>query len=92
MDVKEAVSVAKGYLTEVFEEERITDIGLEEIEFRSSDSTWEITLGFSRPWDQRIGALLRERQAPARSYKVVRIKDHSGEVQSLKDRILTAAE
>ncbi len=92
MDVKEAVAVAKSYLTEVFHEERIADIGLEEIEFRRSDSTWEITLGFSRPWDHGIGVVLGQRRASSRSYKVVRIKDHSGEVQSLKDRILTAAE
>ena len=33
MDVKEAVAVAKGYLTQLYVGEGITDVGLEEVEF-----------------------------------------------------------
>ena len=92
MDVKEAVAVAKSYLAEIYTDEAIEHLGLEEVEFDDRSDTWCITLGFSRPWDRRVGVMLREPRASARSYKVVRIDDDSGEVQSLKDRILTAAE
>lgn len=87
MDVKEAVAVAKGYLADVLSEENVTNVGLEEIEFDDSESTWKITLGFSRPWDyQRAGAWRVEPKPPARSYKVFRVDDGTGDITSVKDR------
>ena len=92
MDVREAVEVAKDYVTGVYAGEDIANLGLEEVEFDDRSGTWSVTLGFSRPWDHRSGILqLTEQKASARSYKVVRIADGTGEVKSLKDRILVAA-
>jgi len=47
---KEAVSNAKKYLREILEpEEEISDLRLEEVEFKKSDKQWLITLGYLRP-------------------------------------------
>ncbi len=65
------------------------NVGLEEAEFESISNTWKITIGFSRLWDQKnvLRAALGEGR-PSRSYKVMRINNESGDVESLKDRLL----
>ena len=89
MDVKEAARTAKGYLVDLFADEEVKNVGLEEIEFDPCSRMWKITIGFSRPWDQKnvLGAAFGEGR-PARSYKVMRINNESGDVESLKDRLL----
>ena len=70
MEVKEAVLTAKRYVADVFADEVVTDVGLEEVEFDEESDVWVVTIGFSRPWDQKQGlggALAGQR--PARSYK-----------------------
>lgn len=89
MDVKEAVQVAKNYILELFEEEGIVDVGLEEVDFDQSDSqsdNWVVTIGFSRSWNRSIGSVLGGQTS--RSYKAVRIQDEDGRVLSVKDRTL----
>lgn len=96
MDVKEAARTAKEYLQELFSSEQIRNVGLEEVEFDRMSHCWKITVGFSRPWDQgnsliaKLGEQLGE-QRPARSYKVIRIDDRDGRVESLTDRFLNAS-
>ena len=93
MEVKDAVQLAKDYVADLFEAEQITDVGLEEIVFDEKSDSWNVTIGFSRPWDQKgpLVAALAERR-PARSYKVVRIHDRSLEVESVTDRFLEASQ
>ena len=93
MDVKEAVGRAKEYLGDLFEDEQIMNVGLEEVVFEDVSNIWKITIGFSRPWDQKgpLVATLVEGH-PARSYKVLSINDDSGRVESLMDRVLKASE
>ena len=67
MDVKQAVAAAKDYVADMFESEKITNIGLEEVEYDEFEKLWQITIGFSRPWDQDIGSLLAA--ASSRTYK-----------------------
>lgn len=81
MEVKEAVRCARGFILDMFGDEQISDIGLEEVDFDSKKKEWYITFGFSRPWD--VGPLIVK---PNRSYKVVRINDATGDVLSVKDR------
>ncbi len=94
MDVKEAVRIAKEYAADLYQGEQITRLGLEEVVFEESSNSWMITVGFQRPWfrrnqtlmaleDEGLGHNFRDR-----SYKVIRISDTTGEVESLKDRIL----
>ena len=91
MDVKEAVGTAKAYVAEHFAGEQITNVGLEEVEFDDMTNGWRITIGFSRPWDQKnaLTAALGEGR-PVRSYKVLRVDDKTGRVDSLTDRLLNA--
>ena len=86
MDVKEAVRTAREYLEDLYDEENIKDIGLEEVVFNNESENWNITIGFSRPWDTRntVVAALHLR----RSYKVVKIDNSTGRVESLTDRVL----
>ena len=93
MDVKEAVRIAKEYLGDLFEAEPITNVGLEEVVFEDASNSWKVTIGFSRPWDQKglLVTALAER-GPERSYKVLRIDNDNGRVESLTDRLLKAPE
>ena len=92
MDVKEAVQTAKSYVAELFTDETIGNIGLEEVEFNNASNNWEVTIGFSRPWQTNILVAALSNQHPTRSYKLVCINDDSGQVLSLKDRVLTVSQ
>ena len=84
MEVKQAVATAKDYVADLFEDEQIAHVGLEEVKLLGG--VWEITIGFSRPWDR--GVLSIAPDPSLRSYKVVRIRDTSGEVLSVVNRAL----
>jgi len=92
MDAKEAASYAKRYIQDLLADEKPTNIGLEEIEFRPTDRTWEVTVGFSRPWNtsrSAVSALTGETNQK-RAYRVVRIHDDTLAVLSMKRREFTA--
>ena len=86
MDAKVACHKAKDYIADLFADEGITNIGLEEVEFGSTSNCWRITIGFSRPWDRKNSLTAALGAVVSRSYKVIRINDRSGEVESLTDR------
>ena len=91
MDVKEAALIARSYITDIFSDDKITNVGLEEVKFDIDTNTWKITLGFSRPWDHVNNTLVAKLGGsihPDRSYKVVHINDDNGTVISLTDRLL----
>ncbi len=89
LDVKRAAKAAKEYVADLFADEQIDHVGLEEVKFDRSANVWEITIGFSRPWDR---GLLKIAPGPSqRSYKVVRISDADGEVLAVVNRALTTA-
>ena len=85
MEAKDAVQAAKNYVTELFADERVVDLGLEEIEM-GQDGCWRITVGFSRAWDRSVHSVLSGNGT--RSYKVLRVSDSDGRVLSVRDRIL----
>ena len=93
MDVKEAVRTAKAYLADLYEDEHIMHVGLEEVVFKSGPPRWEVTIGFSRSWDLKgpvVAGLADGRHT--RSYKVVRINNLRDSVESITDRVLKASE
>ncbi len=93
MNAKEAVRVAKTHVMELFGDEGVMYLGLEEIEYDGDLDSWEITLGFSRPWDQDNDLpVALGRANPARSYKLVRISDKDGAVTSIATRQVAASE
>ena len=83
MEVRQAVAVAKQYVMELFGEEGISEIGLEEIEV-NEDGHWNITIGFARPWDRKLGSVLAG--ANARSYKILIVRDKDRKVLSVRNR------
>jgi hypothetical protein len=91
MTVREAVATAKTHLQDLFQEEHVANLGLEEVEFDEDHKEWRITLGFSRPWDREpVGPLFDvlgppRRVARARDLKLVRIRDNDGKVISIKN-------
>ena len=89
MDVRQAARTAKEYVVDLFAGEEITDVGLEEVVFDDISNYWEITIGFSRPWDHKGGLITALGDGRfGRSYKVIRIDDDDGHVVSMTDRIL----
>ena len=93
MLVKEAVSLAKRYVQEVFSDENIDNISLEEVEFDEKSQSWSITVGFSRPWEGAPGTVAAQLAATGmmprrRDYKVVRLSDPDKKMISVKNREL----
>ena len=92
MDVKEAVGIAKRYVTDLFADEMITHVGLEEVMSDERSGDWKVTIGFSPHWNQlnslTAALLVGHPNRHHRSYKVVRISDRDGHVISLTDRLL----
>lgn len=82
MDVKEAVRRATEHIQALYDEEGIRNVGLEEIDYE--DDCWDVTIGFYRGWDSAVPST----PAPwkRRAYKVVRIRDLTGSVVSVKHR------
>ncbi len=100
MDVKEAVRTARKYTAELFADDGIENIGLEEVVFDDAEKAWKVTFGFSRPWDRVEPGLAAELKRAAtgahlewkrRSFKVVQIDDHTGRVVSMTHRTLPAS-
>ena len=91
MNFKEAVRTAKKYVAEVYADESTQHIGVEEVVFDEGENAWKVTVGFFRPWDEKLGISDRLSSAAERdptrwkrrSYKVVQVDDGTGKVQSM---------
>ena len=81
--VKDAAKRAKSWLVALFAEEKITDVGLEEVKLQNGE--WDITLRFSRPADPGpfLKSVLGERE---RAYKVVKFSADTGQFIAVVDR------
>jgi len=93
MNVKQAASIAMEHIKDVFDSEKTDNIGFEEAIFQENykdfgQGVWDITIGFSRPWDYpKAGLMIGLRsQNPAREYKIVRIDDKTGEIIAIEIR------
>ena len=96
MDVKQAARKAAAYVAELFAEEDVQHIGLEEVTFDEVKDVWNVTIGFYRELDRLKGlaaagspAMPRWRQ---RTFKIVSIENETGKILSLTHRSLPAAE
>ncbi len=98
MDVKEAVGTAKRYIVDIYEDEPIRHISVEEVVFDESDNSWKVTVGFFRPWDEKLGLSgilgAAAEGEPAlwkrRSFKIVQVDDHTGKVKSMTHRPISS--
>jgi hypothetical protein len=92
MDAKEAIAAAKAYVNEVYADEQISNVGLEEIEHVSTSGDWVVTLSFSRAWNtprtraQEVLENLGAVSSLKRSHKVITMAA-DGMILSMKDRI-----
>jgi uncharacterized protein YdeI (YjbR/CyaY-like superfamily) len=92
MDVKEAIAAAKSYISDIYADEHVTNLGLEEVEHIPSAGNWIVTLAFSRPWNtprtraQEVLESLGASSSLKRSYKVITVAD-DGTVLSMKSRL-----
>jgi len=89
MNVKDAVKTAIKYVADIFKSENAENIGLEEVIFDEQKNIWDVTIGFSRPWDypeQRVFLGFQQQENPKREYKIVQIDNESGKVKSIKMR------
>jgi len=89
MDVKQAVATARTYIGELFADEGVTNLGLEEVEYDEPQGEWRVTLGFSRPWDTTpsgFSAMTQLNPQRPRSFKVVRVSDRSESVISVTSK------
>lgn len=91
MKGNDAIARAKDYIEEVYSDETVTNLGLEEVEHIPASGNWSVTLAFSRPWNtprtraQEVLEGLGAYSPLKRSYKVVTIAD-DGTVLSMKNR------
>lgn len=98
MDAKEAVRTAKEYVADLYSDEPARHIGVEEVIFDEPKNAWKVTIGFFRPWDEKLGlsgflgAAAEGETAlwKRRSFKVVQVDDGTGEVKSLTHRPLSS--
>ncbi len=91
MDGKEAVRSAKDYVADMFGDEEVSDVLLEELRLDDVSGEWRVTIGFNRK-SARFGTTspLAGVLAPPRDrvYKVVAISNVDDQVVSITDRLL----
>ncbi|MEL6063275.1 MULTISPECIES: hypothetical protein [unclassified Methylobacterium] len=86
INLNEAVERAKAWLHATMSGESITNVGLEEVEHQPG--YWNITLGFSRPWDATRNAVtvLSGAVVMRRTFKTITVDERTGEVVAMKNR------
>ena len=85
MEVKEAVHTALRHAAVIFEDQQISDLCLEEVQYDDVADEWSITVGFTRPL-ARTGALAAVLPPfGPRVYKVVRVTQ-DGSLRSVMNR------
>lgn len=83
LDTQKAVRLAKQWLATQLSEEGVANIGLEEVRF--VDDSWEITLGFSRPWDSSV-LPFATLGAKHRTYKIIKVRDSDESIVEMRNR------
>lgn len=93
MDVKQAVTVAKSYVADVFSGETISPPTLEEVEFDESSDAWNVTVGFFRLGRNLTATDIGRQLAglgniygDTKEFKVVRISNGDGKPLAIKNR------
>ncbi|GCD52028.1 hypothetical protein [Acetobacter pasteurianus] len=85
MDQKEAIKFAKAYIKDIYEDEGVNDIGLEEISKDHLDN-WCVTIGFTRREIADSNNLLMALgKISNRTYKTLTI-NQKGEVESMRNK------
>ncbi|MBT9556527.1 MAG: hypothetical protein IV100_10880 [Myxococcales bacterium] len=87
VQLKDAVTAALRFVSDVFSEESPQNLRLEEVELAKGGHEWRVTVGFDRQVERRgpTAAVLQTLQGPQfeRVYKVVRVDAGSGEPKAI---------
>jgi hypothetical protein len=92
MTVKEAVKTAIDYTQDLFSEQAVSSLRLEEVEFDNEKKEWAITIGFLRAREFKtssainIAAAALFENSVERIFKVVKINEDTQNITSVKDR------
>jgi hypothetical protein len=94
IEVKQAVEAAARYTAELFAQEGILDVRLEEVELSEDEGTWHVTLSFLRK--RKASSSLEEALRAGslvgtpmdRDFKVLSVRASDGVVTSVKIRQL----
>jgi len=86
IEVKQAVANAVGFLREIYDEEGLRDVRLEEVELSEDEGMWQITLSFHRAGGESTSSDLAAAIFTKREFKTVAVSSATGKVQSMKIR------
>lgn len=87
IDVKKAVELARGYLSDILQVSA-SQVLLEEVELSSDGRFWLVTLSYPAPAPTPILVLTGRGD---RAYKVVKLQAETGQFESIKIRSLAGA-
>lgn len=86
LNVKNAVKIALNYVKELYEDNNLQDLMLEEVDFSEAANQWLITVGFSLPENQEetqpLIAPSKNRQTLSRRYKIVNVNAKTGSIDT----------
>lgn len=88
IDVKMAVGLAQKYIRELYADEKITGLSLEEVELTGDEKCWLVTLSFyaiSRGGLGVIAGIVAPGQS-VQKFKIVKLDATTGQVKSMKIR------
>ncbi|HKP76251.1 MAG TPA: hypothetical protein VJT67_12055 [Longimicrobiaceae bacterium] len=90
VDVKQAVKSAESYARELFGDQELSHLRLEEVEFSELEALWKVTLGWVEPAVAKPGLVFSNGsiQRLPRVYKVFEVDAETGKVRSMKIRDL----
>lgn len=88
MNVKDAVAVARKYVSDLFADDILSPPNLEEVWFDEAEKAWAITLSLHRK--PRAGLMDVLGLKSELVYKTIRVRDWDGEPVSIKNREETA--
>ena len=83
--LQEAIQRAMEILEELYPDQELKHVLLEEIE-SSRSGTWHVTLGFTRPGTPTMGLGLPP--TTSRTFKQIKINAETGAFEGMKDRLL----
>lgn len=96
MEAKKAISEAKTLLRELYSDESVSEIRLEEVEFDEANDSWLVTLGIMRPVVKHTASrasIVSPLETPLkRTYKIVTVPDKGISKPSIKIRELRVDE
>jgi len=87
IDIKKAVNSSRKYLKELYRDDELKDIALEEVEKSEDEKYWFVTLGFTQNLSEPLNPMeAMTGPKSTRVFKVFKIDAANGEVLSMKIR------